>query len=400
MKKKYLIIMLITFFLSVYKVSAEGYCDIETVKEMSKILYHETGTVQIVSDESENFFMRLVTASVILNNAYRDGQGSTMKSKIYSLSDNQYGGHSTYRDKSFEEILSGASANAKGESLYISALILSGKFNAPKNIIGQSSCRCLLGTKACSKEYDGDCTGEDGWGVEWTHVDTIKGYFNVYFGYSKYDESIESTDVFGKKLASTTPSYYRNLAKNFKLSNYEKYNSDNVCNLVSNASGGGGSTTPNPTNPTPSNPTNPTPSPSNPETPGDSEVPTLPDQDLSSGVTIILKACENPDVLRVILFFKIILNIVRIAIPIGLIIIGTLDFSKAMISSDENDQKKNFKLFGNRLLYAALIFLVPWIVEVVLIFLGSFSQDLNFAECITNADSAKIEELERDQNQN
>ncbi len=108
----------------------------------------------------------------------------------------------------------------------------------------------------------------------------------------------------------------------------------------------------------------------------------------------ILQACLNPDILRVVWFFNILLDVARIVIPIGLIIIGTIDFSKSVISSDENAQKKNMTLFGKRLLYAVIIFLVPWIVKVLITSLGNLTAGVNFTDCIENANKESIKIIE------
>lgn len=108
-----------------------------------------------------------------------------------------------------------------------------------------------------------------------------------------------------------------------------------------------------------------------------------------------INACENPEILKIFYFFNIILDIVRIAIPIGLIIIGTIDFTKALISSDESTQKKSTKLFMKRILMGIMVFLVPWIVKLLIIGLGNiFSDEVNFTDCLENANSKDIERLE------
>ena len=54
-----------------------------------------------------------------------------------------------------------------------------------------------------------------------------------------------------------------------------------------------------------------------------------------------MDACNNPDILRVIYFIKILIEIIMIIVPIGLIIMGLLDFSKSVVTNDENARKKN-----------------------------------------------------------
>ena len=81
-----------------------------------------------------------------------------------------------------------------------------------------------------------------------------------------------------------------------------------------------------------------------------------------------MDACTNVGILKVIYFIKLLLNIAFIAVPIGLIVFGLIDFSKSVASGDEKDGKKNLNLFIKRLIYGALVFCVPWIVNVVMIY--------------------------------
>lgn len=108
-----------------------------------------------------------------------------------------------------------------------------------------------------------------------------------------------------------------------------------------------------------------------------------------------MDACTNPDILRVIWFFLIIIDIVKIIVPIGLIIMGIIDFSKAVATSDEQAQKKNANLFMKRILYAILVFAVPWIVKVVMISLGNLTDGVNFTDCLENANAEKIAKLDK-----
>lgn len=108
-----------------------------------------------------------------------------------------------------------------------------------------------------------------------------------------------------------------------------------------------------------------------------------------------MEACTNPDILKVIHFFLLIIDIVKIIIPIALIVLGIIDFSKSVTSSDEKIQKKTTHLFLKRLLYAILVFLVPWIVEVLMVTIGNaFGEEVNFTDCIENANSKTIDEIE------
>ena len=67
----------------------------------------------------------------------------------------------------------------------------------------------------------------------------------------------------------------------------------------------------------------------------------------------------------IISIIKTVLNIVRWAIPIILIVIGTFDMMKAVIASKEDEIKAAQKLLIKRVVYAVVIFLIPTIVYFV-----------------------------------
>ena len=73
---------------------------------------------------------------------------------------------------------------------------------------------------------------------------------------------------------------------------------------------------------------------------------------------ILLEACQHPGILRVLYFATLLLDIVFVLVPIGLIVMLMIDFSKAVVSGDEKASKST-KLVGKRILYAILIFFVP-----------------------------------------
>lgn len=100
----------------------------------------------------------------------------------------------------------------------------------------------------------------------------------------------------------------------------------------------------------------------------------------------LMDACQHPAILRVIYFGYLIVQIVCSVIPIGLIIMLLVDFSRAIISGKEDEQIKSTKLVGKRIMYAILVFLVPWIVSVITKVLSSSNLfDVNYAVCLENA---------------
>lgn len=61
-----------------------------------------------------------------------------------------------------------------------------------------------------------------------------------------------------------------------------------------------------------------------------------------------------------------ILNYIKILGPTIAIVLGSLDFAKAIIASDEENMKKSQKRFINRLIAAMLLFFVPLLVQIML----------------------------------
>lgn len=313
-------------------------CDTKTAEQLAKIVYHEVGA-DTAKNVNDNFFQKITTASVVLNNANNKSGNSTYE-KIMNLTNNNYQGYSSYKNNSFSSEIP---QSKQGEMLYIAELVLSGKYSLPKNITLQAS-------KSIVTNY----------GTVWTYVEN-SNLGDVYFGYE--GKTLSNTNVFGSKLSNTTSDYYRKLAKTYEKSSYDT-TSSTVCS---------GNTKPSPT-PTPSN--------------GNK------DNSSTKGNSTIENACTNTDILRVIYFGRLIVDIVKIVIPIGLIIMGMIDFSKSVVTNDDGDQKKNMKLLVKRIVFAVLVFAVPWIVETLMVNLGNLTEGVNFTDCLENATGDCIDQLE------
>lgn len=84
-------------------------------------------------------------------------------------------------------------------------------------------------------------------------------------------------------------------------------------------------------------------------------------------------------------FIGNIILIAKILIPIILIVIGSVEFGKAAISSDEKAMQSS----GVRLLKKALIgvsiFFIPTIIRIAFYMVGSFSEEMRaeFENCVT-----------------
>lgn len=74
-------------------------------------------------------------------------------------------------------------------------------------------------------------------------------------------------------------------------------------------------------------------------------------------------ACGIEGLEDIVYYGVLVIRVLQIVAPIFLIIWGTLDFIKAMISNDERKILEGRKPFIKRLISALLIFLIPWIVN-------------------------------------
>ncbi len=74
--------------------------------------------------------------------------------------------------------------------------------------------------------------------------------------------------------------------------------------------------------------------------------------------------CDELD--PVINIVKAVLALIRFGVPILLIVMGTIDLAKAVISSKEDEMKKAQGTLIKRIIYAVAVFLVFTIVSVVM----------------------------------
>ncbi|MBR6690844.1 MAG: hypothetical protein IKL65_05880 [Bacilli bacterium] len=80
---------------------------------------------------------------------------------------------------------------------------------------------------------------------------------------------------------------------------------------------------------------------------------------------------------------SIIYTIIQIAVPIVLVIMGSLDFMKAITAGKDDEIKKGQQLFIKRLIYAVLVFLVFIVVKLLIsVVADNTSSDIiDCAEC-------------------
>lgn len=102
---------------------------------------------------------------------------------------------------------------------------------------------------------------------------------------------------------------------------------------------------------------------------------------------ILLDFCQKSNVLELINFILKALHLICVIAPIILIVLLMIDFIKGIMASEE-EIRKIFGITIKRIIYCALIFFVPMIVNVIVSILGDLG--VNYMECIENATDEKI----------
>ena len=92
-----------------------------------------------------------------------------------------------------------------------------------------------------------------------------------------------------------------------------------------------------------------------------------------------LNICDNIMFLKFFYFIRVLFDLVCFFVPIGLIIIISIDFGKNVIAGKEDEMRKNINIVIKRLIYAVCLFLVPIVVEFAINGIGLFN--VEYSEC-------------------
>ena len=84
---------------------------------------------------------------------------------------------------------------------------------------------------------------------------------------------------------------------------------------------------------------------------------------LAAGVTSYVSCGSTALPSEIAGIIRAVFLILQICVPVGIIVMGSLDFAKAVIASDADKIKKNQKKFITRLITGALVFFVFVIVK-------------------------------------
>ena len=104
----------------------------------------------------------------------------------------------------------------------------------------------------------------------------------------------------------------------------------------------------------------------------------------------ILGLCDRPEVLEIMVLVKFIISAICIAVPIILIYVLTIDYAKAVASSDQDMVFKVTKKIPIRAAAVVLIFFMPLLVKTVLYIADSDAD--GYYGCIENSTPEKISE--------
>lgn len=112
--------------------------------------------------------------------------------------------------------------------------------------------------------------------------------------------------------------------------------------------------------------------------------------------------CEENRVLKVFQILGYIIFGAKIIVPLILLILGTIDFAKAVISSSEKAPQEALKSFGLRIVAAIIVFLIPTFLEFLITLVNGASETFkekneNCTNCLFNPfDSGKCKAADVD----
>ncbi len=106
---------------------------------------------------------------------------------------------------------------------------------------------------------------------------------------------------------------------------------------------------------------------------------------------MLATACNDPDILRIIYFAKMLLEVAFVIVPIALIVMLMVDFAKLVIAHDDSQMKKLQSLAIRRIITAMGVFSVPSLVGIVV---GTVNQTTGYMSCLANANMGMINQYQ------
>ncbi len=100
----------------------------------------------------------------------------------------------------------------------------------------------------------------------------------------------------------------------------------------------------------------------------------------------LIDICSDSNTVGIFKFWGYILKVAFIAVPILLIVMGSIDILKAVAANKEEDIKKAYSTLIKRIIAAVIVFLVPIIVNLFMNAVLGVDKS-NCYTCLINPDS-------------
>lgn len=97
---------------------------------------------------------------------------------------------------------------------------------------------------------------------------------------------------------------------------------------------------------------------------------------------LMTKGCNvgGADISAFMSVFRLVITIVQYAVPVALILWGSIDLFKSITTGKEEEIKKKQTLLFKKVLSAVIVFLLPWLIFTIMDLLG-----VNFGTCYKNS---------------
>ncbi len=105
--------------------------------------------------------------------------------------------------------------------------------------------------------------------------------------------------------------------------------------------------------------------------------------------TTDVSCAAGSEIVKVMGIVRLIMNVICIAVPIVMILLGSFDLFKAVTSGKDEDIKKKQQTLIKRLIAGVIVFLVPTIVSVLMNLIGVNG----WRDCWNNARNAQFKDL-------
>lgn len=104
--------------------------------------------------------------------------------------------------------------------------------------------------------------------------------------------------------------------------------------------------------------------------------------------------CNETKVARTLKFLGILITLVKIFVPLLIIVLGSIDFAKAMIEGKGDDIPKKVPVLIKRFITGVIIFLVPSVIDFLFGVIDTYSDTMNQYEncwtCLLDPDECKV----------